>query len=129
MYQDLKDLEDSVKEVPPVTSRAPELTKFESSCFSGEYVTGESIGDEYFKKLYALRSDEAKEKKKRGPMCMSGSDFTEEESSPKKGPQQSDKGCETLQNDTTVATDRASVDDACESLLNNSHHNSIGLVN
>jgi amidophosphoribosyltransferase len=129
MYQDLKDLEDSVKEVPPVTSRAPQLTKFESSCFSGEYVTGERIGDEYFKKLYALRSDAAKEKKKRGSMSMSGGDCSEDESSPKKAPLQSDKGCETLQNDTTMATDRASVDDSCESLLNNSHHNSIGLVN
>ena len=37
-------------------------TAYESSCFSGSYVTGEKIGDEYFTKLHDLRNDSAKVK-------------------------------------------------------------------
>lgn len=34
---------------------------YETSCFSGIYVTGEDIDDPYFSKLHDLRNDTAKE--------------------------------------------------------------------
>ena len=57
VYQDLKDLEDAVSDA---TTFPIEL--YETSCFSGEYVTGEKIGDCYFQKLFASRNELAKEK-------------------------------------------------------------------
>jgi amidophosphoribosyltransferase len=38
--------------------------RFDSSCFSGEYVTG--IDPDYFERLRQLRSDEAKKKRRAG---------------------------------------------------------------
>ena len=60
MYQDLEDLESSV-----IDSASPDqpLSKFDTSCFSGTYVTGEKIGDAYFQRLYNLRNDAAKQKR------------------------------------------------------------------
>mmetsp|Transcript_27629 Transcript_27629/g.58386 ORF Transcript_27629/g.58386 Transcript_27629/m.58386 type:complete len:534 (-) Transcript_27629:255-1856(-) len=58
VYQRLDDLEDSVRESGECLDQA-----YESSCFSGTYVTGETINDPYFKKLHALRNDDAKLKK------------------------------------------------------------------
>merc|ERR1712194_496211 len=55
VYQDLKDLENAVRECGECAEQA-----YESSCFSGTYVTGESIQDPYFTKLHALRNDTAK---------------------------------------------------------------------
>lgn len=55
IYQDLKDLEAAVAG-PKFPGR-----KFDSSCFSGEYVTGIESG--YFERLRQLRSDEAKKKR------------------------------------------------------------------
>ncbi len=52
IYQDLADLESAVAG-PKFTGR-----KFDSSCFSGEYVTGIEPG--YFERIQQLRSDEAK---------------------------------------------------------------------
>src|SRR6476619_2069718 len=52
IYQDLKDLEIAVAG-PKHPGR-----KFDSSCFSGEYVTGIEPG--YFERIRQLRSDEAK---------------------------------------------------------------------
>ncbi|HAO31713.1 MAG TPA: amidophosphoribosyltransferase, partial [Candidatus Competibacteraceae bacterium] len=40
----------------------PELKHFDTSCFSGEYVTG--LSDAYLQQLELLRSDEAKEKRR-----------------------------------------------------------------
>ena len=115
LYQDLKDLEDSVKESAPEDGRV-KIEKFDSSCFSGSYVTGEKIGDDYFTKLHDMRNDDAKEKRKRGPESNSTD-------SPIKKPVQSYNGCETLSNDKTENT--ASVGEAaCETLANKS----IGLV-
>lgn len=37
---------------------------YESSCFSGSYVTGEKIDDNYFTKLHALRNDDAQLKRR-----------------------------------------------------------------
>jgi amidophosphoribosyltransferase len=90
VYQDLQDLEDAVREVAP---KDRPLTLFDTSCFSGIYVTGEKIGDEYFTKLHDLRNDDAKQKRKRGPVTPSDT-----EDSPPKRPQQSNEGCETLLN-------------------------------
>lgn len=92
--------------------------EFDTSCFSGKYVTGEEIGDEYFAKLHNARNDGAQEKKKRGPSDTVNGDSA----SPTKRPQQSNDGCESVSNDT-----RASFrsHDACEPLNNNQ---SVGLV-
>ncbi|RZA21475.1 MAG: amidophosphoribosyltransferase [Lysobacteraceae bacterium] len=58
VYQDLADLEAAVAG-PKFPNR-----KFDSSCFSGEYVTGIEAG--YFERLQQLRSDEAKKKRRAG---------------------------------------------------------------
>ncbi|HWS78465.1 MAG TPA: amidophosphoribosyltransferase [Thermomonas sp.] len=56
IYQDLADLEAAVAG-PKFPGR-----RFDSSCFSGEYVTGVEPG--YFERLEQLRSDEAKKKRR-----------------------------------------------------------------
>lgn len=56
IYQDLSDLEAAVAG-PKFPGR-----KFDSSCFSGEYVTGIEPG--YFERIQQLRSDEAKRKRR-----------------------------------------------------------------
>ena len=56
VYQDLADLEAAVAG-PKFPGR-----KFDSSCFSGEYVTGIEAG--YFERLQQLRSAEAKKKRR-----------------------------------------------------------------
>ncbi|PJK10827.1 amidophosphoribosyltransferase [Lysobacteraceae bacterium NML120232] len=56
IYQDLDDLEAAV-----AGPKHPGM-KFDTSCFSGEYVTG--VADGYFESLKAERSDEAKEKRR-----------------------------------------------------------------
>ena len=56
IYQDLEDLEASVRE------GNQELQQFDSSCFNGNYVTGIEPG--YFERIEALRSDEAKRKRR-----------------------------------------------------------------
>jgi amidophosphoribosyltransferase len=56
IYQDLPDL------IAAVQEGNPELKHFDTSCFSGEYVTG--LSDAYLQQLELLRSDEAKEKRR-----------------------------------------------------------------
>ena len=56
VYQDLEDLEDAVAGPKNAGMR------FDTSCFSGEYVTG--VGEGYFEALEAQRSDEAKQKRR-----------------------------------------------------------------
>lgn len=56
VYQDLADLESAVAG-PKHPGR-----RFDSSCFSGEYVTGIEPG--YFERIRQLRSDEAKKKRR-----------------------------------------------------------------
>ena len=58
IYQDLSDLEAAVAG-PKFPGR-----KFDSSCFSGEYVTGIEPG--YFERIRQLRSDEAKKTRRAG---------------------------------------------------------------
>ncbi|MGB5851803.1 MAG: amidophosphoribosyltransferase [Rhodanobacter sp.] len=52
IYQDLKDLEWSVRD------GNEDLAHFDTSCFSGEYVTG--LDDQYLEQIQMLRSDDAK---------------------------------------------------------------------
>ncbi|MCC6593787.1 MAG: amidophosphoribosyltransferase, partial [Xanthomonadales bacterium] len=56
IYQDLPDL------IAAVQEGNPELQHFDTSCFSGEYVTG--LGEGYLQQLELLRSDGAKEKRR-----------------------------------------------------------------
>jgi len=77
MYQDLEDLELCVTEA---ASPDLPLTKFDTSCFSGTYVTGERIDDPYFARLFDLRNDDAKQ-----------------------GREQSNDGCESVQNDRRIS--------------------------
>mmetsp|Transcript_25623 Transcript_25623/g.52167 ORF Transcript_25623/g.52167 Transcript_25623/m.52167 type:complete len:142 (-) Transcript_25623:326-751(-) len=83
VYQRLGDLEDSVRE----SGDCPEHD-YETSCFSGTYVTGENINDEYFAKLHDLRNDSAKE--------------TRLKESTNGLPPGSHDGCENLSNDKRV---------------------------
>jgi amidophosphoribosyltransferase len=84
VYQDLTDLEDSISKSAPIDRP---LTQFDTSCFSGTYVTGERIGDEYFNRLYNLRNDDAKQKRENVAETPS-----------KQKPQQSNEGCESIPN-------------------------------
>jgi amidophosphoribosyltransferase len=56
VYQDIADLEAAV------AGPKQRLTTFDSSCFTGEYVTG--IEDGYFERIRQLRNDEAKHKRR-----------------------------------------------------------------
>ena len=56
IYQDIADLEEAVSGPKRI------VTTFDSSCFTGEYVTGIEPG--YFERLRQLRSDEAKRKRR-----------------------------------------------------------------
>jgi amidophosphoribosyltransferase len=58
IYQDLADLEEAV------AGPKKRIEKFDSSCFSGEYVTGVEAG--YFDRIKQLRSDSAKQARKAG---------------------------------------------------------------
>ena len=58
IYQNLGDL------IEAVQYDQGEITQFDTSCFSGEYVTGD-VTDEYLKKLEATRSDKAKKEREK----------------------------------------------------------------
>ena len=53
IYQDLKDLEEAVRECNP------EITQFETSVFNGKYITGD-VNETYLSFLNDLRNDDAK---------------------------------------------------------------------
>lgn len=91
LYQDLPDLETAVRE-----SCAPNqvIEKFDTSCFSGTYVTGEDISDSYFSNLHELRNDEAQTARN-----LSHLDSKSSIDSKNKMPMQSYHGCETVSND------------------------------
>lgn len=55
IYQDLNDLIDAASE------GNPQITEFDTSCFSKHYVTGD-VNDEYLSGLELIRSDDAKKK-------------------------------------------------------------------
>lgn len=56
IYQDLNDL------ISAVSKGNPAITRFDTSCFNGDYVTG-NITTEYLAKLSMLRSDDAKKQR------------------------------------------------------------------
>ena len=58
IYQDLKDLEEAV------SHDKARIDGFDTSCFSGDYVTGD-ITPEYLARLEVERNDAAKEKRER----------------------------------------------------------------
>jgi len=93
VYQDLNDLQESVSSLANAEKQV--LTRFDCSCFSGEYVTGESIGDDYFSKLHEERNDSAKRQRR------------------EKG---SNDGCEAVKNDLTSKQDLDAA--ACEPISN-----------
>jgi len=96
MYQNLADLEDSVRESSPLDST---LSNFDSSCFSGKYVTGEQITDSYFAYLHELRNDKAME--------LANCNSTM--------PKQSHNGCESMLNDLSKGNNSSF---ACEAIAN-----------
>ncbi len=57
-YQDLQDL------IASATEGNPQITEFDTSCFSKKYVTGD-VTDEYLSGLEKIRNDDAKMKNKR----------------------------------------------------------------
>lgn len=59
IYQDLKDLEDSVRQ------ENASLENFDSSCFNGKYVTGD-VDQSYFERLHAERCDARMQAKNMG---------------------------------------------------------------
>jgi len=106
VYQDLPDLEDSIRECATETN----FDSFDSSCFSGKYITGEKIGDSYFERLYDRRNEAAKEERSNGDAHLHSSRHLS------KTPLQSNGGCEPVSNDTRAALRK---DDSCEGLSSN----------
>lgn len=80
------------------------VAAFDTSCFSGEYVTGETLGDEYFTRLYDLRNEGAKQKR-------NGDSTTDKTGRAK----QSNEGCESMSNDLKP---KLTTRDSCESINN-----------
>jgi len=58
IYQDLNDLIDAVRK------GNPKVTRFDTSCFSGEYITGD-VSSTYLDQLGKLRNDEAKAERRK----------------------------------------------------------------
>eukprot|EP00934_Nitzschia_sp_Nitz4_P002479 Nitzschia sp. Nitz4//scaffold170_size48074//34977//36881//NITZ4_007110-RA/size48074-augustus-gene-0.35-mRNA-1//-1//CDS//3329538655//2469//frame0 len=104
VYQDLADLEASVTEVAP---KDCPLTAFDTSCFSGKYVTGETIGDEYFTRLFSTRNEDAKIARNSGVTTVKGD-------LPAKA-KASNNGCEPVSNDVRQAK---ATSDSCEPISN-----------
>lgn len=94
-------MEDAIREC--VAEEGHALPLFDTSCFSGIYVTGQKIGDDYFAKLHDQRNDQAKQDRLNGG------------SKKRSLPQQSNDGCESVNNDKRGVSSR---DDACESITN-----------
>ena len=67
IYQDLEDL------IAACRHDDSQVTEFDTSCFSGEYVTGE-VTPEYLERLRLERSDAAKkrQRERRGPLKVVG---------------------------------------------------------
>jgi amidophosphoribosyltransferase len=57
IYQDLEDLVDAVSE------GNPEVGQFDTSVFTGDYITGD-VGEEYLSQLQASRNDASKKQRR-----------------------------------------------------------------
>lgn len=88
-YQDCHDLEESVRSL---SSSDRPITTFDTSCFTGTYVTGEKIGDEYFNRIHKLRNDSAQELRRSGVTVPT-------ETTTKSTPSGGGQGCESMHND------------------------------
>ena len=104
-FQNLEDLEDAISEC---ASPDHPLTSFDTSCFSGTYVTGETIDSEYFTRLHSLRNDDVMQGKDGGPAEANGGNG--------RNPQASNNGCESVSNDKR---DGVKETVSCEPLSNN----------
>lgn len=60
VYQTIEDLEDCVRKCGG-DEGVKEIEQFDTSCFSGNYVTGEKLTDPYFSFLHEARNDDAKQ--------------------------------------------------------------------
>jgi hypothetical protein len=117
-YADLQSNVQCFGECPPGSSRDP-LTKFDTSCFSGIYVTGETINDSYFTRLHDRRNEKSKtdETRKRGV----SNGVRHHADSPPKRPVQSNDGCESMSNNKTESSESLAgyANAACEPITNN----------
>ena len=89
----------------------PNTTEYDTSCFSGKYVTGETIGNAYFTRLHELRNDSAQALRRLPSSGVQSQNGTAERMA--KG---SNHGCESMSNDQSAGAinDKA----GCESINN-----------
>jgi len=98
-FQDCDDLEEAVR-----SSASPDmpLPHFDTSCFTGKYVTGEVIGDKYFQNLFLNRNESAKSLLRAGGGSSSVNDLRasfvgcESMHNDKSEPEDGQKGCEAI---------------------------------
>jgi hypothetical protein len=76
------------------------FSAFDTSCFSGEYVTGEKITDQYFQDIYARRNKAKKEEEEEQDALRATSISNHTPSKLK--PKQSNGGIESIANDMRV---------------------------
>jgi len=113
VYQDLTDLENSILESSFI-GPDKKMTQFDTSCFSGKYVTGEKIGDAYFSHLHEQRNDKAQQqRRKRG-----NENGKDDSPAPKRAPVQSNDGCESVANDKSTPLKPEQSAAPCEPLSN-----------
>lgn len=98
VYQECDDLEEAVK-----SSASPSLplSQFDTSCFNGKYVTGETIDSEYFQTLYMHRNESAKEIRKSSvnnliTAAAAGQGACESVHNDKRETEDGQKGCEAI---------------------------------
>jgi amidophosphoribosyltransferase len=137
LYQDLNDLEDCIKEAASkkenVSGSSGEngsrskfqcLEQFDTSCFSGVYVTGEKIDDDYFHRLHALRNDNAKRTREGDDTGNGNSEHNKSHKKTCMAPdmkyRQHDGGCESLSNNDASLLVDATI---CEPIANNGNFN------
>jgi amidophosphoribosyltransferase len=69
IYQDIDDL------IQAASKGNPKIKRFDTSCFTGEYVTGD-VNDDYLDRLSALRNDDAKTRREKDRSESSLRDLT-----------------------------------------------------
>ena len=129
LYQDLNDLEDCIRETSEMNSenssrsKPPRLEEFDTSCFSGIYVSGEKIDEEYFQRLHALRNDKAKRKRdgdSNGANDNGASNGSRENSQKKNHSEMKYGSCESLSNNDVTMGAESSL---CEPITNDMNYN------
>jgi len=118
LYQNLEDLKQSITSC--ITPEGKQLTEFDSSCFSGCYVTGQTLDDDYFKSLYARNNDANHGTSGNYHQSYSEpNNNTDELTLEKMGSSNGSygEGCESMSNDRTL--NNGQVGGGCESMNNN----------